>query len=387
MDRTQTALKIQGLYDGAVYGTSGRAVVTETGTQRYERRGRLPIPEQTGLDVSYRLKNVAPWRSLVERLVGRFPTTNVWRPTEETFIASDTRWVYASSDGGSTWRTTAELPPSSGTMGVLPSAFCAHDGSFYLGEYPLDGDATPRVRRSDDGGETWTTEIALPDVRHVHAIQADPYTGTLWLTTGDADAACRIGRLRDGAFDVVGGGDQTWRAVELAFTPTSVVWGVDSVYTASNPILELSRDALDAASPTPEPRTTVESSVYYSATMTVDGEHWVVFSTAAEAGGDRTADDTDAVVGGTRARVLAASSRSGYERWYEIATYDRKRSVSDVGPLGDRLPSANAYVYLAASDERGLFVNPYNTARHDGSVRHFRPAYFEARATDQAHVS
>ncbi len=59
-------------------------------------------------------------------------------------------------------------------------------------------------------------------------------------------------------------------------------------------------------SPSPETVHTVDSPVYYSTTLTVDDERWVVFSTAMEAGGDSTDPEERSVEPGPA--VIASSS-------------------------------------------------------------------------------
>ncbi|MGM0389225.1 hypothetical protein [Natrinema limicola] len=221
---------------------------------------------------------------------------------------------------------------------------------------------------SNDGGKTWTTAATLPNVRHIHAVQTDPYTDDIWITTGDRDEECLIGRLQDGTIEIVGSGDQSWRAVELAFTPTAVLWGVDSVYTEQKPIRALSRAQFDTVDPEPETVHEVSSSVYYAETIAVDGEQWVLFSTAMESGTDGTGPDTQ-TVHSDGATVVAASSSSEFTDWYELATYRKRTTPADRWNPRGYVPTANAYVFLASDPERGVFINPYNTDRDDGIVR------------------
>ena len=205
-------------------------------------------------------------------------------------------------------------------------------------------------------------------MRHVHSVQADPYTDDVWVTTGDADSECRIGRLRDGALDVVGQGSQRWRAVELAFTPDHVMWGMDCIYAEENRIQRVARDELDD-DPEPETLGVASGSVFYSATWEHDGTQWVAFSTALETGTDSTSAGDRRVNRSGTADVLVGSSDEDFESWHTLASYDKRRTLADRS--GGRLPTSSAYVYLAADDERGLFVNPYNTDRHDGAVRQY----------------
>ncbi|RQG97183.1 glycosyl hydrolase [Natrarchaeobius chitinivorans] len=357
-------MKLQTIHNGRVLATAGRSIYLEGEGDGATNVGRLPAPAGSGID--FRLKTTPPFRSLVTTLTGRFPAVNVWS-VGETLLASADRWLFRSTDDGRTWSVVRTLPASSAPMGVLPSAVCVADGSIYLGEYPLDGRTTPRILESDDGAE-WSTVTALDGVRHVHAVQTDPYTGDIWVTTGDADAECRIGRLRDGQFEAVGSGDQSWRAVELAFTPSSVLWGVDSVYEATKPIQKLSRNQFDAADPRPETVHEVSSSVYYAETLRVDGDRWVLFSTSKEAGTDSTGPDSQ-TVHSDRAAVVAASSASEFTDWHELAAYRKRTTPVDRWNPGSAVPMANAYVFLAADPSRGVLLNPYNTDRDDGTIQ------------------
>jgi hypothetical protein len=366
-------MKLQSVHDGRLYASIGRTILGRTIPDMeepgsFETVGRLPNP-YAGIDgFRYSLVTAQPWKSLIGRVVGAYQTTNVWPITDETMLATAGRLLFVSFDGGTSWQTSRRLPSSSGLAGVLPTGVCVHDGDIYLGEYPLDNDATPRVLRSTDNGRTWTTVIELTDVRHVHSVQTDPYTGDLWITTGDTDIECRIGRLRDGRFDVVVSGDQRWRAVELVFTPSSIIWGMDCVYADRNHVFRLDRDEIDRTSTHPESVATVSNSVYFGTSFTVNGTLWVVLSTAVESGGDSTAPDKRSTDTSRKAMVIVSAATSGFTDWYEIRNYRTRRRSIEYIDYGGHLPSANAYVFLAADDDRGLFVNPYNTASDHGRI-------------------
>lgn len=393
-------MKLQAIHDDVVYATDGRRILRERpppggagraggpigdgGTLRrrrplesglrFEPVGRLPVIEDGIEGVRERLLTSNPWKRALEAVVGSHQTVNLW-VFPEAMVATVRRDVLVSHDGGRTWDRRLTLPASSIRMGVLPSCVCRHEGAIYIAEYPLAEDATPAVHRSTDGGRSWERFLELPSVRHVHSIASDPYGGDLWLTTGDRDEECRLVRIRDGDPDVVGGGSQDWRIVEPAFTRDAIVWGVDCGYADRNRIFRLSRSELDAPSPTPDPVGAVSSSVYYSETLEVDGTEWVVLSTAAESGGDRTAPDAETTRDRT-ATVVAASADSGFTEWTTLCRYRRRSPLADRSGDPPRLPSANAYVLLASSPERGLFVNPYNTAADDGAIRRIHAASF-----------
>lgn len=363
-------LRLHGSYDDRLYASADRTLLVETAPNRLTVTGR--IRERPSGDLRGYLRRRALTggvaRRALERGVGAITTTNVWRIGDDRLLATLGRRLLVSADGGRTWTAARDLPASSGPMGVLPTALCRDGDRLLLGEYPL-GEATPRILESTDGGRTWTTLLAVPEVRHVHAIRTDPYGGDVWVTAGDTDAESRIARLRDGALDVVGTGSQRWRAVDLAFTPDAVIWGMDCTYAEENHVLRLPRDRLDDPAPTPESLYVASGSVFYAASLPVDGAQWIALSTALEPGIDSTAGDDRRVNRTGTADVIAASAATGFEEWHTLASYGKRTVPADrVG----RLPAATAYVFLAA-DRRGLAVNPYNTDRHDGTIRRYPP--------------
>ena len=370
-------MHLQSLHNGCVYGTVGRTVYRETAKPEgtlatsglvFDSLGTLPVVG-TGLPgLATRLQTAAPWKRVLEAVVGTHRTVNLWVVSPSVMLSTAGRHVFVSEDGGRNWSATLSLPASSGRMGVLPSGVCRHGEDIYLAEYPLGMDATPQVHLSTDDGWSWESYLTLPDVRHVHSVSADPYSGDCWVTTGDTDEACQLIRLRDGDAHVVGGGSQEWRIVEPAFTRDAIVWGVDCAYADENRIYKLPRDQLDTAIPTPERVGALSSSAYYAETLAVGDTEWVVLSTAAERGGDRTAPD-ERPAPDTAATVVAASSKSGFTDWTTLATYRPRTVLADWPGSPSWLPAANTYVFLASSPDHGLFLNPCNTATDDGDIR------------------
>jgi hypothetical protein len=369
-------LRLHGTDGTRIDATRGRTLyraplrADRTVQSAFRRVGRLPNP-RAGVDrLRYALETSRRWKPALGRVVGRFTKTNVFRVDDRTLVATVGTGLFTSHDDGRTWRHRTDLPASASPMGVLPSALCVDGDRIYLGEYPFDDDVTPRILVSTDAGRSWSTAAALPWARHVHAVQRDPYTGDVWVTTGDRDDESRLGRLRDGRVDRVGGGSQRWRAVEVAFTPTAVLWGMDCGYATENHLFRLDRAALDGDSdgdPDPTVVHTLADSVYYSAAFTHDDTRWVLFSTAAESGTDSTNPDAETSVT-DRARVVVATARSDYTDWHEVATYRRRRAPTESVPPLSAL-SSNAYVFLAAAGDAGVLVNPFNTVRDDGHVR------------------
>ncbi|WP_144920813.1 glycosyl hydrolase [Halorubrum salsamenti] len=366
-----TGLKLGGVADGVVHATRGLSTGTWSRPRGFERVGSLPAS-----DAVARLSDAPVVGPVLDRVTGSVTTTNLWPIGDERLLATAGNEVFRSTDCGRSWRLVHRLPESSGPMGVLPTAVCRHGDRIFLAEYPL-GDEAAKVLVSEDG-RRWSTFVRRSDVRHFHGVFRDPYTGSLWGTTGDTDDESAIGRFVDGEFRAVGTGSQTWRAVGLAFTPDAVLWGMDCSYAPRIEILRLPRDEIPSADetpigqPVPEVVGAVDAPVFYAETIRADGTIWVVLSTASTTGMDTTGPGTD----GNQSRpvrVIAASQRSGYEQWYQLAEFERSTTLGTVLPS---VPTANAYAFLATTPDGTLLINPFNTRRNHGVILERRPESF-----------
>jgi hypothetical protein len=391
-------MRLHGIHDGRLYASTARTLYTEQrttesdGVGRFVADGSLPNPRLAGW-FRRELFTGTPWY-LLSTLVGRFPSTNVWRD-EAVTLATLNRWLVASHDGERTWKPVYELPRSSGPMGVLPTAFCRDGDRLLLGEYPL-GEDTAHLLVSRDDGRSWRRLLAVDEARHVHSVVRDPYTDDVWVTTGDRDSESRLCLLRDGDedgdrddddghdetthdgpwLDVVGTGSQRWRAVDLAFTEDAVLWGMDCLYADENRIQRLDRETLadrEAGERLEEDAIetvgTATGSVFYAETWDHDGEQYVALVTATETGTDSTAEGDRAVNRTGTADVLVSSSGVDFQRWETLTSYEKKPALADSLP---GVESASGYLYVAA-DERGLFVNPFNTVEDDGKILYVPP--------------
>ncbi|MFC6976816.1 hypothetical protein ACFQL1_22310 [Halomicroarcula sp. GCM10025709] len=151
---------------------------------------------------------------------------------------------------------------------------------------------------------------------------------------------------------------------------------MDSVYEAEKPIFRVDRSAFGGR---PEPKRVhdLDSSVYYATTLETGDAHWIVFSTAMEPGSDSTAPQGAQTSYSERARVVAASSATDYSEWIELAAFQKRPVPADTVDLGGVVPSANAYVFLASDPDRGLVLNPYNTAQFDGALLRVTPSMLD----------
>lgn len=121
--------------------------------------------------------------------------------------------------------------------GLMPFGITVdEDGRLYYGEYVtrrLQEGETVALFRSDDDGRNWQIVFEFPaiTVRHIHAIQWDPYGKAIWMGTGDGDEQSRIGYSTDQGqtFTWIGMDSQDFRTVNFVFSEKSVDWLSDTM--------------------------------------------------------------------------------------------------------------------------------------------------------------
>lgn len=105
----------------------------------------------------------------------------------------------------------------------------------YFGEYYINYAKAPmNIYCSDDRGENWHVVYTFAEgiINHIHGVFKDPYTGYLWVITGDRENECIIGYTKDEfkTFDVLYRGGQDYRSCVLFFYKDYVVYATDSQY-------------------------------------------------------------------------------------------------------------------------------------------------------------
>lgn len=131
--------------------------------------------------------------------------------------------------------------------GSRPMNLCqGSDGTIYYGEYCYNPQRnTMRIFCSKDNGETWDVAYTFckGEINHIHGIFNDPYTGRLWVATGDDDEACIFGYTEDGfkTFVKEYAGSQQYRVCVPLFTPDEIVFATDSQYE-QNVIRSINRE-------------------------------------------------------------------------------------------------------------------------------------------------
>jgi len=91
-----------------------------------------------------------------------------------------------------------------------------------------------RIFKSRDNLSSWEVAYNFQPghIRHIHAIQKDPYSEKLWICTGDLDKESMVAWSDDGfnTIQKIGHGSQLWRVCQLIFTEEAVLWGTDTGY-------------------------------------------------------------------------------------------------------------------------------------------------------------
>jgi hypothetical protein len=165
--------------------------------------------------------------------------------------------------------------------GPLLQGWCVDScGVFYYGEYSGDRERIDtHIYSLQPDWSQCRIYYTFPagSVRHIHAVQQDPFSGAIWVATGDRDEESRIGFFVNAAggpkLNVIASGDQRFRAVSLLFTDKYVYWGTDA-QDRSNAIVRWCRSTGDV-----EHLSTVDGPVFYS---TKDSRGRLFFTTAAE---------------------------------------------------------------------------------------------------------
>ena len=139
--------------------------------------------------------------------------------------------VRAPDSTGSSFSSTYSLNFPAGSRIHSAQSWVETNGAIYVAQY---GDPAPPIIlwKSTDDGRTFSVAYSRTDVRHYHAVEADPYSaGRIWLTAGDSTAQSRIGYSDDGGTTFTWVSQGTYpqsRALTLMFTPAAVYWGSDT---------------------------------------------------------------------------------------------------------------------------------------------------------------
>jgi hypothetical protein len=150
---------------------------------------------------------------------------------------------------------------------VLRSA-CAMDknGDIYFGEYLANDErGEMSVYKYKQGADSLEIAYIFPQnsIKHIHGIYFDEFTDSLFCLTGDDEKECKILRSFDGfqTTEIVGEGDETWRAVSVLFNQENFYYGTDAEFR-SNHLYKVNRANLHR-----ETLGEVDGTVFYSKSL------------------------------------------------------------------------------------------------------------------------
>lgn len=223
--------------------------------------------------------------------------------------------------------------------------------ALYYGEYRPNPERSPvSVWRGRDGARTWEAAWTFEGIRHVHGVFADPWSGDIWLTTGDEDAESGLWVTRDdfSTLERVLGGTQQWRVVQIVFTYEHIYFGSDTP-RERNHIYRMDRSGENVT-----PLVEVEGSVFHGIRR---GDR-LLFSTACEPSRVNTR---------RVAEVWMSTQEAG---WCRIAHFEK-----DWLPM--KLFQYGQVLFPAGTGESGyLWLTPFATRGDQLSlkIRHDDPA-------------
>lgn len=134
---------------------------------------------------------------------------------------------------------------SIGNQGVLSNGLLqTESGTLFLGEYfKNETDTSVSIYSSSNHGKTWIIKNQFPahQIRHIHAIQEDPYTKKLWLTTGDEGGNYIYWSTDEfSTLNPIGFGE-SYFTTQLLFTEENIYWGSDTESKTHSGIYRWSR--------------------------------------------------------------------------------------------------------------------------------------------------
>lgn len=180
--------------------------------------------------------------------VGSFPPTPsppIMKKTPYGYFVSSGAQLYSTMDFN-TWQNELTMRHK-----TLQHGFAHHYDNnsqtsyLYAGEYSTGKEDLHAIYRGKStGGNTqwqsvldWQSEGTfdrdnsnLDTIRHVHVTVTDPYTGHVWVGTGDEDQHSRLYYSKDNGntFTLLATGSQKFRTLSVWFTEDYVYWNMDT---------------------------------------------------------------------------------------------------------------------------------------------------------------
>ena len=213
---------------GNLWATRGMIIYKlPKGENRFKRIARV----STGLSIFW-LFNF----SIIRKLTQKLECIEITVSVTGNICAFSAGYMWHGENNSNRFTKAMKLPHFGiGTgRGVLSNGLLKVNHDLLLfGEYFRNEERTGvNIYSSKDFGRTWDRafEFGSGRIRHIHALQKDPYAHKVWICTGDRDNESMIGWSSDSFrnIDFIGQGSQVWRSCHLVFTEESIYWGTDT---------------------------------------------------------------------------------------------------------------------------------------------------------------
>lgn len=180
--------------------------------------------------------------------VGIFPPTPsepIMKKTPYGYFASSGNQIHTTQDFNQ-WDVSLNMRHKTLQHG-FSHFFDNQDNTSYLyaGEYSVGNANAHSVYRGVDQGngvdweevlyfdslqDFFDDKTRLDTIRHIHVVVTDPYTGHVWVGTGDNNQHSRLYYSKDNGdtFTLIGIGSQKFRSLSIWFTEDYVYWNMDS---------------------------------------------------------------------------------------------------------------------------------------------------------------
>lgn len=194
---------------------------------------------------------------------------------------------------------------------VLRSACAVDDnGDIFFGEYLANDErGEMRIYKYSQGSDELEIAYTFPpnSIKHIHGLYYDKFTRSIFCLTGDNDSECQILRSSDGfaTVEVVGSGDESWRAVSILFDESHFYYGTDAEFRANN-IYKVNRATLER-----ENLGEVSGTVFYSKKIGDD----LFFTTTAENAPSQK-ENVAALWNVSRDGILSEVTKFKKDRWH-----------------------------------------------------------------------
>lgn len=228
--------------EGNLWATRGMwAYQLKAGETRFVRQYHIP----TGFSV-YWLRNF----SFIRRITLRPECVELFQfPNGEVLAMSAGRMWHRPGPGERFEETLALRHYGIGIgLGIRNVGLAKmKNGSILFGEYFVNKKrGAVRLFSSKDNGRNWQIvhKFQPGRIRHVHAVQQDPFSNRTWILTGDRNRESMVAWTLDGGktLNPIGQGKQRWRVTQMAFTPKALFWGADTSNSEEDGVYKWERD-------------------------------------------------------------------------------------------------------------------------------------------------